>query len=109
MSKNRLRSSLFPGYAPYLNFVGPDDDYEDGETPDEDMILDFTVGKGTGPSIMDFLHKFGFKTCEVRLLRLYYHIKIIQFSGQHETSARSAVRFGTVCFRPTQTSKWTLL
>ena len=70
MSENRLRSSLFPGYAPYLHFVGPDDDDEDGEKPDEDMILDFTVGKGTGPSIMDFLQKFGFTTFEVRLVRL---------------------------------------
>ena len=63
MSKQRLRPSLFPEYAPYLNFVGPGEEYEEGE----DIAQEFTVARGTGPVIMRCLNKFGFKVIEVNL------------------------------------------
>ena len=60
---SRLRPSMFPCFAPYLNFVGPDEEYDDeGE---DNLVIEFTVARGTGQVIMDFLHKFGFKINEV--------------------------------------------
>ena len=58
---SRLRPSIFPCFAPYLNFVGPDEEYQD----EDDLDIEFTVARGTGKVIMDFLHKFGFKIIEV--------------------------------------------
>ena len=63
MSKQRLRHSLFPGYASYLNFVGPGEEYEEGE----DIAQEFTVARGTRPVIMRCLNKFGFKVIEVNI------------------------------------------
>ena len=65
MTKRRLRQSLFPGCAPYLNFLRPGEEYEDGEEPGEDMRLGFTVARGTGQVIVDCLNKFGFKINQV--------------------------------------------
>ena len=63
MSKQRLRPSLFPGSSPYLNFVGPGEEYEEGE----DIAQEFTVARGTGPVIMRCLNKFGFNIIEVNI------------------------------------------
>ena len=67
MSNRRLRSSIFPGFPPYLNFLGPGEEYEDEEEPAEEMVLEFTVARGTGPVIIDCLNKFGFKINEVKV------------------------------------------
>ena len=64
MSKLRLRPSLFPGHDPYLNFLGPEDDYDE----EEDITQEFTVARGTGPVILDCLNKFGFKIIEVTII-----------------------------------------
>ena len=86
MSKQRVRPSLFPGYPPYLNFVGPGEDYEDGEKLEEDLGLEFTVARGTGPVIMDCLNKFGFKIIEVNYRpRIKSKLILISSSGHLET------------------------
>ena len=69
-SKYRLRSSLFPGFAPYFNFIGPDDEYADNEVIPELLDAIFTVARGTGPVVIECLRKFGFRIIEVTFLIL---------------------------------------
>ena len=72
MSKQRL----FPGYALYLHFVGPGEEYEEGE----DIAQEFTVARGTGRVIMRCLNKFGFNIIEVNLFYWSYLTKQILFA-----------------------------
>ena len=66
MGKQGLRPSLFPGCAPYLNFVSPGDEYDDGQEQIEELVMPFYAPLGTSPPIIECFQRFGFKVVEVK-------------------------------------------
>ena len=67
MGKQRLRPSLFPGCAPYLNFLPPDEEYEDGPEHLEELLLPFAAPLGASAPVIECFVRYGFKYVEVRL------------------------------------------
>ena len=70
MTRKRLRPSIFPHMAPFLNFLAPEEDYEEeGETV-EDLGMMFTTPNGTSPPIIECFQRLGLKHVEVcRLMK----------------------------------------
>ena len=60
MGKHRLRPSIFPRCAPYLNFLSPDEEYEDGQEPMEELVMSFRAPPETSIPILECFMKFGF-------------------------------------------------
>ena len=74
MGKRRLRPSLFPGCAPYLNFLSPGDEYDDdGQEHLEELVMPFKAPLGTSPPIIECFQRFGFKVVEVTQFFLLFH------------------------------------
>ena len=67
MSKQRLRPSLFPGCAPFLTFIAPEEEYEEGGEVMENLVMAFTAPLGTSPPIVECFQRVGFKFVEVNL------------------------------------------
>ena len=66
MGKQRLRPGLFPGCAPYLTFLSPEEEYEEEEEPVvEELGMSFTAPLGTSPPIIECFQRLGFKFVEV--------------------------------------------
>ena len=65
MGKQRLRPSLFPGCAPYLTFLSPEEEYEDGQEPPAEMVMHFTAPSGTSPPVLECFQRLGFRRVEV--------------------------------------------
>ena len=59
----KIKAQPVSWICPYLNFVGPGEEYEEGE----DIAQEFTVARGTGQVIMRCLKKFGFKIIEMNI------------------------------------------
>ena len=59
MSIKRLHPSLFPNCPPYLTFIGPGEKYDDGEDAPKELMINFTVAKGTSPLVLECLQRFG--------------------------------------------------
>eukprot|EP00092_Neocalanus_flemingeri_P003383 GFUD01003624.1.p1 GENE.GFUD01003624.1~~GFUD01003624.1.p1 ORF type:complete len:534 (+),score=140.74 GFUD01003624.1:66-1667(+) len=64
MGKQRLRPSLFPDCAPYLNFLSPEEEYEGGQDPLDELVMSFTAPTGTSPPILECFQRFGFTIVE---------------------------------------------
>ena len=58
MDKHRLRPSIFPGCAPFLNFLPPDEEYE--EEPMEELEMSFKAPPETSLPVLECFMKFGF-------------------------------------------------
>ena len=67
MSAQRLQPSLFPNCPPYLKFLGPDQRYEDGEEAPKELMIKFTVAKGTSSLVLECLQRFGVSLVQVIL------------------------------------------
>ena len=65
MDKQRLRPSVFPGCAPYLTFLSPEEEYGDGQEPLDGLAMSFTAPTGTSPPILECFQRFGFSIVEV--------------------------------------------
>ena len=65
MGKYRVRPSLFPGCPPFLTFVSPGEEYEDGDEYMEELGMPFMAPIGTSPPILECFQRFGFKFLEV--------------------------------------------
>ena len=76
MSIKRLHPSLFPNCPPYLTFIGPGDKYDDGEDATKDLIISFTVAKGTSPLVLECLQRFGVSIVQVNLIKKLISNKI---------------------------------
>ena len=68
MPAQRLQASLFPNCPPYLKFLGPNQSYEDGEDAPKELVLKFTVAKGTSVLVIECLQRFGVSIIQVILL-----------------------------------------
>ena len=65
MGKQRLRPSLFPGCAPYLTFLPPEEKYQDDQEPLDELVMYFAAPLGTSPPILECFQRFGFTLVEV--------------------------------------------
>ena len=65
MPVKRLRNSIFPNVAPFLTFIAPDEQYEDGEEPPEELVVNYTVAYGTSKTVLECIQRFGAKVIEV--------------------------------------------
>merc|ERR1711915_142186 len=61
MPVKRLRNSIFPNVAPFLTFIAPDEQYEDGEEPPEELVVNYTVAYGTSKTVLECIQRFGAK------------------------------------------------
>ena len=52
----RLRCSLFPNCPPYLHFISPGEEYEEGE---EELELSVTVARDSSQSVLDCFLRLG--------------------------------------------------
>eukprot|EP00091_Calanus_sinicus_P000553 TRINITY_DN10482_c0_g1_i1.p1 TRINITY_DN10482_c0_g1~~TRINITY_DN10482_c0_g1_i1.p1 ORF type:complete len:137 (+),score=15.64 TRINITY_DN10482_c0_g1_i1:146-556(+) len=64
MPLTRLRESIFPNVPPYLTFISPNDKYDDGEEPPEELVIHFTVAYGTSKTVLECIHRFGARIVE---------------------------------------------
>ena len=65
MGKHRLRPSIFPGCPPYLTFLSPQEEYEDGQEPIEELVMSLKAPPGTSLPIIECFQRFGFSIDEV--------------------------------------------
>ena len=65
MPLTRLREAIFPNVPPYLTFIGPNEKYDDGEEPPEELIIHYTVAHGTSKTVLECIERFGARTIEV--------------------------------------------
>ena len=65
MPVTRIRPALFPNCPPYLTFIGPNENYDDGEDPPKDLMINFTVAKGTSLLVLECLQRFGVTLVQV--------------------------------------------
>ena len=59
MTVKRIRPALFPKWPPYLTFIGPNEEYEDGKEAPKELTVNFIVAKGSSPLILECLLRFG--------------------------------------------------
>ena len=70
MPLTRLRESIFPNVPPYLTFISPNDKYDDGEEPPEELVIHFTVAYGTSKTVLECINRFGARIVEVKLIKI---------------------------------------
>ena len=68
MPVQRLQPSLFPNCPPYLKFLAPNQRYEEGDDAPKELVLKFTVAKGTSLLVVECLQRFGVSIIQVNLL-----------------------------------------
>lgn len=62
--KKRVRPAMFPNIPPFLNFLPPGEDYEDGDEPPEELRQAWTMAKGTSPLVVECVARVGFVPVE---------------------------------------------
>jgi len=64
MPLTRLRESIFPNVPPYLTFIGPNEKYDDGDDPPDELVIHYTLAHGTSKTVSECVERFGAKILE---------------------------------------------